>query len=71
MSGNPVSIQHQGCARLLSENTLQGTARVEQAVGKLERFKRIALRCEKTAQNYGSFVALALGFILIKTVHTA
>ena len=35
-----------------------------------ERFKRIALRCEKTAQNYGSFVALALGFILIKSVHT-
>jgi hypothetical protein len=30
-----------------------------------------ALRCEKTAQNYGSFVALALGFILIKSVHTA
>ena len=46
-------------------------ARIEQAVGKLKRFKRIALRCEKTAQNYGSFVALAFGFILIKTVHTA
>jgi transposase len=46
-------------------------ARVEQAVGKLKRFKRIALRCEKTTQNYGSFVALALGFILIKSVHTA
>src|ERR1035437_5933299 len=46
-------------------------ARIEQAVGNLERFKRIALRCEKTAQNYGSFVALALGFILIKSVHTA
>jgi adenylate cyclase len=42
-------------------------ARIEQAVGKLKRFKRIALRCEKTAQNYGSFVALALGFILIKS----
>ena len=28
-------------------------ARIEQAVGKLKRFKRIALRCEKTAQNYG------------------
>jgi hypothetical protein len=27
-------------------------ARIEQAVGKLKRFKRIALRCEKTAQNY-------------------
>jgi len=36
-----------------------------------KRFKRIALRCEKTAQNYGSFVALALGFILLKSVHTA
>ena len=35
-------------------------ARIEQAVGKLKRFKRIALRCEKTARNYGSFVALAL-----------
>ena len=45
-------------------------ARIEQAVGKLKRFKRIALRCEKTACNYGSFVALALGFILIKSVHT-
>ena len=46
-------------------------ARIEQAVGKLKRFKRIALRCEKTARNYGSFVALALGIILIKSVHTA
>ena len=46
-------------------------ARIEQTVGKLKRFKRIALRCEKTAQNYGSFVALALGFIFIKSVHTA
>jgi len=46
-------------------------ARIEQAVGKLKRFKRIALRCEKTARNYGSFVALALGLILIKSVHTA
>ena len=40
------------------------------AVGKLKRFKRIALRCEKTALNYGSFVALAFGFILVKSVHT-
>ncbi len=46
-------------------------ARIEQAVGKLKRFKRIALRCEKTAQNYGSFVALACAFILIKSAHTA
>ncbi len=46
-------------------------ARIEQLVGKLKRFKRVALRCEKTAQNYGSVVALALGFILVKSVHTA
>ncbi len=49
----------------------RGRARIEQTVGKLKRFKRIALRCEKTARSYGSFVALALGFILIKSVHTA
>ena len=71
MSGNPVSIQHQGCARLFPKTLYKARARIEQAVGKLKRFKRIALRCEKTAQNYGSFVALALGFILIKSVHTA
>lgn len=49
----------------------RGRARIEQAVGKLKRFKRIALRCEKTARNFGSFLALAAGFILIKSVHTA
>ena len=48
----------------------KGRARIEQTVGKLKRFKRIALRCEKTAQNYRSFVALACVFILIKFVHT-
>jgi transposase len=47
----------------------RGRARIEQTVGKLKRFKRVALRCEKTAQNYGSIIALALGFILIKSVH--
>jgi transposase len=46
-------------------------ARIEQTVGKLKRFKRVALRCEKTARNFSSIVALALGFILIKSVHTA
>ena len=43
-------------------------ARAEQAVGKLKRFKRIALRCEKTA-NFSSFVAFAAAFILIESVH--
>jgi hypothetical protein len=30
-------------------------------VGKLKRFKRVALRCEKTAQNYGDYPPLASG----------
>ncbi|MFO7856249.1 MAG: transposase, partial [Paracoccaceae bacterium] len=49
----------------------RGRARIEQAVGKLKRFKRIALRCEKTKTNFASFVALAIGFILVQSVHTA
>jgi transposase len=49
----------------------KGRARVEQAIGKLKRFKRIALRCEKTAQNFAAFVYLACAFILVKSVHTA
>jgi transposase len=40
-------------------------------MGKLKRFKRIAPRCEKTAENYASFVAFACALILIKSVHTA
>ena len=71
MSGNPVSIQHQDMPAFFPKTLYKARARIEQAVGKLKRFKRIALRCEKTAHNYGSFVALALGFILIKSVHTA
>jgi transposase len=48
----------------------KGRARIEITIGKLKRFKRVALRCEKTARNFFSFVALAAGFILIKSVHT-
>jgi hypothetical protein len=59
------------CPAIPYRSNTKDMPRIEQAVGKLKRFKRIALRCEKTAQNYGSFVALALGFILIKSVHTA
>ena len=48
----------------------KGRARIEQSVGKLKRFKRIALRCEKTKTNFLSFVARAAAFTLIKSVHT-
>jgi len=46
-------------------------ARIEQTIGKLKRFKRIALRCEKTAQNYAAIIAFVCAVILIKSVHTA
>jgi transposase len=32
----------------------RGRARIEQAIGKLKRFKRIALRCEKTAESFAA-----------------
>ena len=46
-------------------------ARIEQFIGKIKRFKRVAMRCEKTKQNYASLIALACGFVLVKTGHTA
>ena len=48
----------------------KGRARIEQTMGKLKRFKRVALRCEKITENYASIVAFACGLILAKSVHT-
>jgi transposase len=45
--------------------------RIEQGFGRLKRFKHVALRCEKTAENYRSIVSFAAGLCLIKFVHTA
>jgi hypothetical protein len=49
----------------------RGRARIEQAIGKLKRFKRIAMRCEKIATNFAAFVEFACGLILVKSVHRA
>lgn len=46
-------------------------ARIEQTIGKLKRFKRIALRCEKTAASYTALTSFACALMLIKFVHTA
>jgi len=46
-------------------------ARIEQAMGKLKRFKRVAFRCEKTVESYAAIVAFACSMILVKSVHTA
>jgi hypothetical protein len=40
-------------------------------MGKLKPFKRIAMRCEKTAESFAAFVAFARGLILVKSVHRA
>ncbi len=41
-------------------------------MGKLKRFKRVALRCEKTAESYdGAFVEFACSLIRVEAVHTA
>jgi transposase len=44
---------------------------IEQGFGKLKRFKRIALRCQKTAENFRAIVSFAAALCLIKVVHTA
>jgi transposase len=46
-------------------------ARVEQAMGKLKRFKRVAMRCEKTAASYDAIVSFACVLMWVKSVHTA
>ena len=46
-------------------------ARIEQGIGSLKRFKRTALRREKTAQNFAAIISLAGTFIRAKSVYTA
>jgi len=64
-------VQRQGPTRLFPKTLYKGRARIEQAMGKLKRFKRVALRCEKTAESYAAFVAFACTMILVKSVHKA
>jgi transposase len=42
-------------------------ARVEQAIGKLKRFKRVAMRCEKTDISYSAIISFACGLMLANT----
>ena len=45
--------------------------RIEQTIGKLKRFKRVAMRCEKTDTSYSAIISFACGLMLVKSVHTA
>jgi len=51
LSSHSVSKEHRRETSLLSEGSLQGSRSNRKAVGKVKRFKRIALRCEKTAKT--------------------
>ena len=46
-------------------------ARIERTIGKLKRFKRVAMRCEKTDTSYSAIISFACGLMLVKSVHTA
>jgi transposase len=46
-------------------------AQVEQTMGKLKRFKRIALRCDKTRASFTALISFACCVMLIKSVHMA
>lgn len=67
----PYRSNRRAIPRRFAKALYRGRARIEQTIGKLKRFKRVALRCEKTARNFRSIVAIAAAFILIKSVHTA
>ena len=46
-------------------------ARIEQTIGRLKRFTRIALRCDKTIAFFTVLTSFACSVMLIKSVHTA
>ena len=70
-AGHPVSFEYEEPPKASPKMLYTARARVEQFIGKLKRFRRVAMRCEKATRNDASFVALACVFILVKSVHTA
>ncbi|WP_152982823.1 IS5 family transposase [Acidiphilium sp. JA12-A1] len=55
--------------RFFPKRLYRRRARIEQTIGKLKRFKRIAMRCDKTATSYAAFISFACALILVKPVH--
>jgi transposase len=67
----PHKANEKNAPAFFAKTLYKARARIEQGFGRLKRFKRVALRCEKTAQNFRSIVSFAAGLCLIKFVHTA
>ena len=57
--------------KLFETALYKARARIEPGMGRIKRFKRIALRCEKTVRHCRSIVSVAAGLCLIKFVHAA
>jgi hypothetical protein len=66
-----VAIEHESTAQADAAKALRAAAKVEQLIGKLKRFKRVAMRCEKTKLSFASLVAWAFAIISVKSVHMA
>jgi hypothetical protein len=66
-----VAIEHESTAQADAAKALRAAAKVEQLIGKLKRFNRVAMRCEKTKLSFASLMAWAFAIILVKFVHVA
>jgi len=55
--GSALATFYLGVVYLTPDAMTSTRARIEQAVGKHKRFKRVALRCEKTAASYSEPVS--------------
>ena len=67
----PHKLNEKDKPKFFAKTLYKARARIEQGIGRIKRFKRVALRCEKTARNFRSIVSFAAGLCLIKFVHTA
>ena len=50
----PHKANEKNAPAFFAKTLYKARARIEQGFGRLKRFKRVALRCEKTAQNFRS-----------------
>ena len=66
----PHKANEKNAPAFFAKTLYKARARIEQGFGRLKRFKRVALRCEKTARNFRSIVSFAAGLCLLKFVHT-
>ncbi len=67
----PYKANEKNTPAFFAKTLYKARARIEHGFGRLKRFKRVALRCEKTARNFRSIVSFAAALCLLKFVHTA